>query len=78
MSSEYLQILQEARQIFADGVHDSFGQKILQDVFDTSAECMGHMSQMEDENSNIIAEIRSTLAATQEVGQSIASGWGEI
>lgn len=77
MEAEHIQILQMALDTFASTVHDSFGERVLQDVFVPSSECMGRMIQMEDENTHIIFEIQNTLEETQEAGKAIESGWEE-
>lgn len=75
MAAEYIQILRVAMQNFTSNVHDSFGERVVQDVFEPSDECLGKMYQLEEENSKIISEIQISLEETQEAGKNNESCW---
>ena len=70
MDEEYMSILQDAMSRFADTVHDQFGQKVLEDVFQPSMECVGRMFHLDEENRKAIAEIRMILDESREIGES--------
>lgn len=71
MDEEYMSILQNAMSRFADTVHDQFGQKVLEDVFQPSLECVGRMFHLDEENQKSIAEIRMILEASRENAESV-------
>ena len=66
MDDEYMSILQNAMSRFADTVHDQFGQKVLEDIFQPSMECVGRMFHLDEENQKAISEIRMILDSNQE------------